>query len=175
MTNGLPPRVKEREEHQRQLRELGNDPKALLAWSIENSVNISSADEDELGTGTEEIDSSFIEKPSCRSFPVVRFGISPRDEVGRNDPCPCGSGKKFKKVLFEETVGKCRSIRLQSRNWASFTMLCQLCESEEAYNFHHFIPRTLHSNKWFKSRYSKQEMQKWESTSARLATEQSTT
>jgi hypothetical protein len=39
-------------------------------------------------------------------------------------------------------------------------MLCQLCESEEAYNFHHFIPRTLHSNKWFKSRYSKQEMQK---------------
>jgi hypothetical protein len=39
-------------------------------------------------------------------------------------------------------------------------MLCQLCEKEEAYNFHHFIPRTLHSNKWFKSRYSKQEMQK---------------
>ncbi|MGZ7065629.1 MAG: amidohydrolase family protein, partial [Candidatus Aminicenantales bacterium] len=27
-------------------------------------------------------------------------------------------------------------------------------------NFHHFIPRTLHSNKWFKSRYSREEMQK---------------
>lgn len=38
-------------------------------------------------------------------------------------------------------------------------MLCQLCESEDAYNFHHYIPRTLHGNKWFKSRYSKQEMQ----------------
>jgi SEC-C motif-containing protein len=23
--------------------------------------------------------------------------VGPRDEVGRNDPCPCGSGKKYKK------------------------------------------------------------------------------
>ena len=22
-------------------------------------------------------------------------------KVGRNDPCPCGSGKKYKKMLFE--------------------------------------------------------------------------
>ena len=39
------------------------------------------------------------------------------------------------------------------------TMLCELCHSEEAYNFHHFIPRTLHTNKWFKRRYTRQEMQ----------------
>jgi hypothetical protein len=39
------------------------------------------------------------------------------------------------------------------------TMLCELCQCEEAYNFHHFIPRTLHSNKWFKRRYTRQEMQ----------------
>ena len=26
-------------------------------------------------------------------------------------------------------------------------MLCRLCQCEAAYNFHHFIPRTLHSNK----------------------------
>ena len=37
-------------------------------------------------------------------------------------------------------------------------MLCQLCESEDAHNFHHFIPRTLHSNKWFKKRYSREQM-----------------
>jgi hypothetical protein len=37
-------------------------------------------------------------------------------------------------------------------------MLCELCESDAAYNFHHSIPRTLHGNKWFKSRYSRQEM-----------------
>ena len=37
-------------------------------------------------------------------------------------------------------------------------MLCQLCESEDAYNFHHFIPRTLHSNKWFKKWYTREQM-----------------
>jgi hypothetical protein len=38
------------------------------------------------------------------------------------------------------------------------TMLCQLCRCDEAYNFHHFIPATLRSNKWFKKRYTKEEM-----------------
>ena len=38
-------------------------------------------------------------------------------------------------------------------------MLCELCESEDAHNFHHFIPRTLHSNKWFKKRYTREQMQ----------------
>jgi len=37
-------------------------------------------------------------------------------------------------------------------------MLCELCQSEEAHNFHHFIPRTLHTNKWFKRRYTRAEM-----------------
>jgi hypothetical protein len=37
-------------------------------------------------------------------------------------------------------------------------MLCELCESEEAYDFHHLIPRTNHSNKWFKKRYTRMEM-----------------
>jgi hypothetical protein len=35
---------------------------------------------------------------------------------------------------------------------------CELCHAEDAYNFHHFIPRTLHSNKWFKRRFSREEM-----------------
>lgn len=39
------------------------------------------------------------------------------------------------------------------------TMLCELCQCEEADNFRHFIPRTLYSNKWFKRRYTRQEMQ----------------
>ncbi len=37
-------------------------------------------------------------------------------------------------------------------------MLCQLCECEEAHNFHHFVPRTLHRNKWFKNRFTREEM-----------------
>ena len=36
-------------------------------------------------------------------------------------------------------------------------MTCELCGAE-AYNFHHFIPKTLHSNKWFKKRYTKKQM-----------------
>jgi 2-oxo-4-hydroxy-4-carboxy--5-ureidoimidazoline (OHCU) decarboxylase len=35
---------------------------------------------------------------------------------------------------------------------------CEFCGQEEAYNFHHFIPRTLHSNKWFKKNYTREQM-----------------
>jgi hypothetical protein len=38
-------------------------------------------------------------------------------------------------------------------------MLCELCQVEDARNFHHLIPRTLHSNKWFKRRYTREQMQ----------------
>jgi len=37
--------------------------------------------------------------------------------------------------------------------------LCELRQVEESHNFHHFIPRTLHSNKWFKKRYTRAQMQ----------------
>ena len=37
-------------------------------------------------------------------------------------------------------------------------MLCELCQCEEASSFHHFIPRTLHSNKWFKKRFTREQM-----------------
>ena len=37
-------------------------------------------------------------------------------------------------------------------------MLCELCRFEEDHNCHHFIPRAMHSNKWFKKRYSREEM-----------------
>ena len=38
-------------------------------------------------------------------------------------------------------------------------MLCELCGIDEVYNEHHLIPRTCHSNKWFKKRYSRERMQ----------------
>jgi hypothetical protein len=37
-------------------------------------------------------------------------------------------------------------------------MLCELCWCEQADNFHHLIPRTLHSNKWFKKRFTRERM-----------------
>jgi hypothetical protein len=38
-------------------------------------------------------------------------------------------------------------------------MLCELCGTEQASGFHHLIPRTLHTNKWFKRRHTRREMQ----------------
>lgn len=36
---------------------------------------------------------------------------------------------------------------------------CELCGiPSDDLTFHHLIPRTLHSNKWFKQRYSKEEL-----------------
>ncbi|MBM84071.1 MAG: hypothetical protein CMJ78_26255 [Planctomycetaceae bacterium] len=36
---------------------------------------------------------------------------------------------------------------------------CELCGCEPPYNFHHCIPRTLHSNKWFKKNFTREQMQ----------------
>lgn len=35
---------------------------------------------------------------------------------------------------------------------------CELCERTHRLTFHHLIPRTLHKNKWFKKRYTREEM-----------------
>lgn len=35
---------------------------------------------------------------------------------------------------------------------------CELCEAEEAYNFHHLIPKAMHRRTWFKRRFSKEQM-----------------
>ena len=42
-----------------------------------------------------------IEKRTVTEFPVVKKAKAPRRvKVGRNDPCPCGSGKKYKKCCI---------------------------------------------------------------------------
>lgn len=38
-------------------------------------------------------------------------------------------------------------------------MSSEPCRVEENHKFHHFISRTLHGNKWFKKRFTRQEMQ----------------
>jgi 5-methylcytosine-specific restriction endonuclease McrA len=35
---------------------------------------------------------------------------------------------------------------------------CALCGRQKPLAFHHLIPRTCHSNKWFKKRFSRTEM-----------------
>lgn len=39
-------------------------------------------------------------------------------------------------------------------------MKCELCGRENILNFHHLIPASLHKSKWFKKRYTKEEMSK---------------
>ena len=36
---------------------------------------------------------------------------------------------------------------------------CSLCARVTALTFHHLLPKTCHSNKWFKKRFSKEDMQ----------------
>lgn len=35
---------------------------------------------------------------------------------------------------------------------------CELCGRAAPTSFHHLIPRTLHSNKWFKKRFTREQM-----------------
>ena len=35
---------------------------------------------------------------------------------------------------------------------------CKLCGRDKILTFHHFIPRTLHKNKWFKKNFTRVEM-----------------
>jgi hypothetical protein len=39
-------------------------------------------------------------------------------------------------------------------------MTCELCRADRAFNFHHLIPRTVHSNKWFKKNFAREEMRR---------------
>ncbi|WP_411569394.1 SEC-C metal-binding domain-containing protein [Serratia sp. UGAL515B_01] len=35
-------------------------------------------------------------------------------KVGRNDPCPCGSGKKFKQLLFVSLIAPSPKLNIKS-------------------------------------------------------------
>jgi hypothetical protein len=58
-------------------------------------------------------------------------------------------------------------VKLSSKKKYDFTMMesteafkiCSLCGRKERLTFHHLIPKTCHSNKWFKKRFSRKEMQ----------------
>ena len=95
---------REREEHRRQLQEIGGDPHRSLLFALEKAKDYFSGDEDE-------------EESPKRQSPPKQLGMGPADvgkffsplnpgkaakHVGRNDPCPCGSGKKFKKCCMKK-------------------------------------------------------------------------
>jgi hypothetical protein len=49
-----------------------------------------------LGAFAQALTSSYLEAVSGKAKPIVR----PGSKLGRNDPCPCGSGKKYKKCCM---------------------------------------------------------------------------
>ena len=50
-----------------------------------------------ISSGAARNDSRFSASGSAREAPAVRQPVRAQPKVGRNAPCPCGSGKKFKK------------------------------------------------------------------------------
>ena len=75
----------EKEEHWRRVKELEGDPKGLLLFALEKLT----------GTKAAEVAKA---KPPLPPTPRLTLPRKPeaKKKVGRNDPCPCGSGKKFK-------------------------------------------------------------------------------
>ena len=87
---------REREEHQRQLEAVADDPNATLLWALERAKDYLPADEShEEDPGVSDASSVDELLPADGSKPAV-------ERVGRNDPCPCGSGKKYKKCCMKK-------------------------------------------------------------------------
>lgn len=68
--------------------------------AIENTLNTSSLASPTASSGTSTFSTPLSNDPQVR---VVRTNDAPTEKVGRNDPCPCGSGKKYKKCCGAET------------------------------------------------------------------------
>ena len=75
----------EKEEHRRRIEEIGDDPVGLMQFALEKLKQ----------------DSPSPDQPKLNP-PVM---LSNKQRVGRNAPCPCGSGKKFKKCCINKSSG----------------------------------------------------------------------
>lgn len=97
---------REREEHRRQQEAADSDPHRALLFAMQKAQEYFSGDEDEKGASKtssppEERGASAGAKAGNSPAPALRPKI-PARHVGRNDPCPCGSGKKFKKCCMKK-------------------------------------------------------------------------
>jgi uncharacterized protein YecA (UPF0149 family) len=82
----------EKEEHQKRVKELENDPAELMLFALEKLSG---------KTPTAELKQ---ESPVSRQ-PQLNLALrtETKQRVGRNDPCSCGSGKKFKKCCLNKS------------------------------------------------------------------------
>jgi preprotein translocase subunit SecA len=96
---------REREEHRRQLEEVSGDPERTLLFALQKAKEYFSGEDDDeespkpqsppkqLGGG--------MESTAGKGLGPVLGTDKPGRNVGRNDPCPCGSGKKYKKCCLK--------------------------------------------------------------------------
>jgi len=85
-----------------------DDPDRMAAFAAKRLAPIASAIDDvaELRrfSDPEQFDEQWVAEPEVSLAPKPWSGIggdlNPWRHVGRNDPCPCGSGKKFKKCCL---------------------------------------------------------------------------
>jgi len=81
----------EKAEHWKRVKELEGDPKGLLMFALEKLTGKKVADMPKA-------------KPSLPRASGLTLPHKPasKQKVGRNDPCPCGSGKKFKNCCMKK-------------------------------------------------------------------------
>ena len=81
----------EKEEHRKSVEELKGDPAGLIKYALEK---LAGKKLDDLPKPKPALPSA---SASSLSFPLQQAS---KQKVGRNDLCPCGSGKKFKKCCL---------------------------------------------------------------------------
>jgi preprotein translocase subunit SecA len=84
----------EKEEHWKWVKEFESDPRRLVAYALGRLAGKSPA---EAGKAIPPAPVPAQPRPAPPRQPERR------QKVGRNDPCPCGSGKKFKKCCGAPT------------------------------------------------------------------------
>lgn len=110
------------------LRYLNKEPNDFIdyiVWRIENHPNVLSSDELDIieghfidskvseangavyfpANGPSLIDKIYFEKHGIPyEYPTTTSTVRKRKKIGRNDPCPCNSGKKFKKCCIGKGI-----------------------------------------------------------------------
>jgi SEC-C motif len=84
----------EKEEHWKRIKELEGDPAGLMLFALEKLTGKKAADTPK-ATPSGPLASRQSLAPELQS----------KQRVGRNDPCPCGSGKKFKNCCLRRVGG----------------------------------------------------------------------
>lgn len=97
--------VKERESHRQMMEELKDDPQAMMLWVVNQMKDMAEDYQSEQAGTTKPPAMSQI---TSAKLPRNVAAISPFNpgkaakHIGRNDPCPCNSGKKFKKCCMKQ-------------------------------------------------------------------------